>query len=287
MRGEWGGRCYDPGVSAAGFRITIAVGLLLLAVGLVVELLREAGAEFLPAWAVPWLPWVCVAVLTAAGMVLIFWDRIVLPFPLRRPTGRAITPEDAQPKPPLTPVEEILEDLRAKYGPDLTRAIVGDTDVRRRRPDSPSAHGTDAAAHVVQYNIRRARDEPPPKQLELLVAREFEELIQKADSRTAEQQERAFQTFGQAARKLAAKLSATLDQRKAQGRMRERDRKALGALLVRAEEALLGVPLDKYCEYAEDLSKVRNMVRSEHPGDGQDPFTVRDFRSRLERDGVR
>lgn len=238
----------------------------------------------------PELGWVLV-VLGLGGAIFVAvrtWLPDVLPLPLLRRTARATAIEVTQPKPPLTPVEEILEDLRAKHGPDLTRVFAGDADVRRRRPDSRSARGTSAAPHVVRHNIRRAPDEPPTEQLELLGVREFGELIQKADSRTAEQKAVAFQTFGQAARRLAAKLAGKLDQRQAQDGMRERDRKALEALLVRAEEALPGVPLDKYCEYAEDLSKVRNIVeRCEHPGDGQNPFTIRDFRHRLERDGVR
>lgn len=108
--------------------------------------------------------------------------------------------------------------------------------------------------------------------------------MEKADCRTAEEQTEAFQVFG----KMALKLAEKLEQGKAQEEMRDRDWQAITTLHGQAKSALAEVPLDKHREYAKDLSKIQNILdRREHPRSGQNPFTIKDLRDRLARDGVR
>lgn len=176
-----------------------------------------------------------------------------------------------------SPVEKIYQDLVAYWGPDRARTIVAEAAIERNKPDSPSSGGTSAAPHVVRERIRRAPDHPR-REIELLEKREFAELREVADPRTDEEKAMALQVFVS----VALELVGVLERCKARGEMRERDWEAITTLDGRVNEALTEVPLDRHRGYAEDLSKIRNMLeRREHPGTGQNPFAIKDFRDRL------
>jgi hypothetical protein len=132
----------------------------------------------------------------------------------------------------------------------------------------------------VRSRIRNAPGQAR-RQLELLEEREFAALLEMADLRTPQEQEDGLRRFVEAASALADKI----EECKSRSEMRERDWQAIATLYDPANNTLTGVPLDKHREYAEDLAKIRSMLKlREHPRSGQHPFALSDLRDRLDRD---
>lgn len=208
--------------------------------------------------------------------------------PIRRRGSKVSNSQSRQPIYPPGPAGDILRDLAAKVGPDRARTMVGEAEIKRRKPDSPTSRGTSAPPNVVQTRIRRilSHDDPEDAQtvvqeLALLGENQFAALKEGADRRTTVEQWEAFERFLKKARGLVAKVEKC----RTSDEIRDRNWRDLSTRCGQAESALSGAPLDKYREYSIALSKIRNIIeRREHPRRGQHPFAIRDFQDLLARD---